>query len=322
MNTMLKSAFAGAAALMMASAASAEVRLNAVTFAPRAAEITGGIAHFIDRVNAEFEGELHITWRGGPEVIPPFEQGNAVRAGAIDMAFVSPSFYEGLMPSSAAPNLSLKSFVELRDAGYYERMAEIHRDYGLELIGEVPATDVQFYIFLNREVEGPEDLDGMRIRVFPTVLPFVRALGAEPIVMPQEEIFTAMERGLVDGFVRGSVGWAEQFEGVVTHFISPSFYRAGFPVLVNPRAWGRLDADLQARVSDFIMNELSPEVDTMYVEMLEKGAREMEAAGFQRIELSDEVAAQYLATALDAAWAVMAERAPDVAEELRAFLVD
>lgn len=322
MKTALKASFAGALALLAATAASAEVRLNAVSFAPRAAEITGGIAHFIERINEEFAGELQITWRGGPEVIPPFEQGNAVRAGAIDMAFVSPSFYEGLVPSAAAPNLSLKSFVEMRDSGYFERMAEIHRGYGLELLGEVPATDVQFYIFLGKEVSGPADLEGMRIRVFPTVLPFVRTLGAEPIVMPQEEIFTAMERGLVDGFVRGSVGWAAQFEGVVTHYISPSFYRAGFPILVNPRAWARLDADLQARVTAFVMDELSPEIDGMYVEMLETGAREMAAAGFQEIALTGDVAAEYLATALDAAWTVMAERAPDVADELRAFLVD
>lgn len=322
MKTILNSALAGATALVMATAASAEVRLNAVSFAPRAADISQGFHHFVERINAEFEGELRINWRGGPEVIPPFEQGNAVRAGAIDLAFVSPSFYEGLVPSSAAPNLSLRSFEEIRDSGYFERMAEIHRGFGLELIGEVPATDVQFYIFLNRAIERPEDLANLRIRVFPTVLPFVRALGAEPIVMPQEEIFTAMERGLVDGFVRGSVGWAEQFQGVVTHYVAPSFYRAGFPILANPRAWGRLDADLQARVIDFIMNELAPEIDGMWGDMLAQGDAQMERAGFQRIELEGDVAEQYLTTALDAAWETMAARAPDVAAELRAFLVD
>jgi TRAP-type C4-dicarboxylate transport system substrate-binding protein len=322
MKSTMKSALAGAVAVLIAGAAQAEVRLNAVSFAPRAADISQGFGHFVDRINAEFDGELEITWRGGPEVIPPFEQGNAVRAGAIDMAFVSPSFYEGLVPAAAAPNLSLKSFVELRDAGYYTRMAEIHRDYGLELLGEVPATDVQFFIFLGQEVSGPADLEGMRIRVFPTVLPFVRALGAEPIVMPQEEIFTAMERGLVDGFVRGSVGWAEQFGGVVTHYIAPSFYRAGFPILVNPNAWSRLDADLQARVQAFIMDELAPEIDGMWGEMLAAGDQQMANAGFQKIELTGDAADAYLASALDAAWAVMAEKAPDVADELRAFLVD
>jgi TRAP-type transport system periplasmic protein len=322
MKTILTTALAGATALMLATAAAAEVRLNAVSFAPRAADISQGFHRFVDRMNEEFAGELRITWRGGPEVIPPFEQGNAVRGGAIDMAFVSPSFYEGLVPSSAAPNLSLRSFEEIRDSGYFERMAEIHRGFGLELIGEVPATDVQFFIFLNRPIERLEDLAGLRIRVFPTVLPFVRALGAEPIVMPQEEIFTAMERGLVDGFVRGSVGWAEQFRGVVTHYIAPSFYRAGFPILVNPRAWARLDADLQARVSAFIMNELAPEIDGMWTGMLSAGDAQMAAAGFQRIELEGDLAEQYLSMALDAAWQTMAQRAPDVADELRGFLVD
>lgn len=322
MRTLLKSALAGAVLVALTGAAGAEVRLNAVSFAPKAADISKGFAHFVERMNAEFDGELEITWRGGPEVIPPFEQGNAVRAGSIDMAFVSPSFYEGLLPAAATPNLSLKSFEEIRDSGYFDRMAEIHRSVGLELLGEVPATDVQFFIFLNRPVEDVSELADMRIRVFPTVLPFVRALGAEPIVMPQEEIFTAMERGLVDGFVRGSVGWAEQFEGVVTHYIAPSFYRAGFPILVNPNSWAGLDEDLQARVRDFIMTELAPEIDGMWGEMLATGDAQMTAAGFQRIELEGEARDAYLAMALDAAWAAMAERAPDVADDLRVFMVD
>ncbi len=322
MKTLLKSTLMGAALFTLAGTASAEVRLNAVSFAPAAADISQGFHHFVQRINAEFEGELQITWRGGPEVIPPFEQGNAVRAGAIDMAFVSPSFYEGLLPAAATPNLSLKSFEEIRDSGYFERMAEIHREVGLELIGEVPATEVQFYIFLNRPIESIEDLANRRIRVFPTVLPFVRALGAEPIVMPQEEIFTAMERGLVDGFVRGSVGWAEQFKGVVTHYIAPSFYRAGFPILVNPRAWGRLDADLQTRVVDFILTELAPEIDGMWDGMLAAGDAQMAEAGFERITLEGEAAQAYLTMALDAAWDAMAERAPVHADELRALMVD
>jgi len=322
MKTLMKSALVGAVALLMAGTATAEVRLNAVTFTPRPAQLSMGFRHFIERMNAHFAGELHINWRGGPEVIPPFEQGNAVRANTIDMAIVSPSFYEGLVPSSAAPNLSQLDFEQIRDSGYFQRMAEIHRGYGLELIGEVPMSDSQFFLFLNRPITDIEELRNFRIRVFPTVLPFVRALGAEPIVMPQEDIFTAMERGLVDGFARGIVGWASEFRGVVTHYIAPGYYRASFPILVNPRAWARLDADLQARVIDFIMTELGPEIDRLWEPMIAAGVAEAEAAGFQRIELEGEQRDRYLAMALDAAWQTMAQRAPDVAEELRGFLVE
>jgi hypothetical protein len=40
MKTLLKSALAGAALVALTGAAGAEVRLNAVSFAPKAAEIT------------------------------------------------------------------------------------------------------------------------------------------------------------------------------------------------------------------------------------------------------------------------------------------
>lgn len=322
MNYLGRAAFAGAFAIGLASAASAEVRLNAVSFAPAAADITMGFHHFVERFNEEFDGEAEIVWRGGPEVIPSFEQGNAVRSGAIDMAFVSPSFYSGLLPISGAPNFSQKNFEEIRATGYYERMGEIHREVGLELLGEIPATDVQFHIFLGEGIETLADLEGKRIRVFPAVLPFVRALGAEPIVMPQEEIFTAMERGLIDGFVRGTVGWAPQFEGVVTHYISPSFYRAGFPILVNPGSWGRIDPALQDRIRSFVMDTMAPEIDGMWGDQLAQGQSEMAAAGFSEILLDEDAAQAYIQTALDAAWTTLAEADADRAEELRAMLAE
>ena len=86
----------------LASTAMAEASLNVVTMTPKKASIAIAFKRFIDAINQEFKGELKLRWRGGPEVVPPFKQPDAVRNGSMDMTITSPSYYSGLVASASA----------------------------------------------------------------------------------------------------------------------------------------------------------------------------------------------------------------------------
>ncbi|WP_028671216.1 hypothetical protein [Saccharospirillum impatiens] len=322
-RSLTKLALVLASTAAMAFTHAEEIRMNVVSFTPKTAAVSDGFVRFIDAINAEFDGELELNWRGGPEIMDPFRMADAVRNGSMDMAMMSPSYYAGLVPSSPSSNISLKTYEEINATGYFDRMTEIHAERGLTYLGEIPATDVKFYIFLKDEVTDHTELQGKRIRVFPTVLPFVRGLGAEPLVLPIGEIYTAMERGVIEGFVQGNLGWAEQYEDVVNYYITPAIYRAGFNVIVNPRAWSELPEDLQTRVQTFLREELAPQLDRGWQPIIDQGNQEVADAGFQEIRLSDEAAADYQTIALDAAWDHLATKIdPELAAELKAMLVD
>ncbi len=313
--------------LSLAAAAGAaqaeEITLNAVSFTPKTAVVSHGFEAFVEAINETFDGELQINWRGGPEVMPPFRLADAVRNGSIDMALTSPSYYSGLVPSATASNLSFKTYDEIAQSGYLERMTEVHAERGLHYLGEIPASPVKFFLFFKDEVTGLDDIAGKRIRVFPTILPFVEALGAEPLVLPMGEIYTAMERGVIDGFAQSNLGWVDQFEDVVNYYIAPPYYRAGFNVLVNPEAWSELPEDLQARVQRYLRDELAPEIDASWDEIIATGYAQMDEAGFQEIELTGEAADEYIATAIEAAWNHLAEDVdPELHADLKAMLVE
>jgi len=324
MNKLLTSA-ALAASLLMAplAVAAEEITMSAVSLVPKKAGIARGFHMFVDEINEKFKGEFQIDWRGGPEVMPPFKQAEGARGGAVDIAFTSPSYYSGLVSTSPTMNLSFKDYNEIKASGYYDRMAEIHAEKDLVLLGEVPATDVQFYIFLRDKIDSLDDLKGLRIRVFPSLLPMIESLGATPLVLPMGEIYTAMERGAIDGFVRGKVGWAEQFEGLVKYVVTPGVYRAGFPILVNADAWAEVPEDLQNRIRDFVQNDLAPRIDDSWGEFIALGDSQMEKAGFETIALQGNDRDTYIQNAIASAWAAMAESAgTDAAAELEAMLVD
>ena len=325
MKHFLKSAFIAsafiAASLVATPALADVVKIDAVTLAPKPVYINKPFKMFVDEVNTKFAGEVEINWRGGPEVMPPFKQAEGVRNGAVDMTYTSPSYYQGLVPTSGTMNLSYKTYAEIAATNYHERMTELHAEKDLIFLGEIPATQLNFVIYMAKEVSGLEDLKGKRIRVFPTLLPIVKALGAEPIVMGMGDIFTAMERGTIDGYMQGPLAQAKQFEGLVKTVIFPGVYRAGFPVLINKKTWGKMSTDLQQRLTTFLRWDFAYRMDYIWGQDIADNIELMKAAGFNILELPADEAARYEKMAMDAAWAVTAANAGDeVAAELRGML--
>ena len=325
MKHFLKSAFIAsafiAASLVATPALADVVKIDAVTLAPKPVYINKPFKMFVDEVNTKFAGEVEINWRGGPEIMPPFKQAEGVRNGAVDMTYTSPSYYQGLVPTSGTMNLSYKTYAEIAATNYHERMTELHAEKDLIFLGEIPATQLNFVIYMAKEVSGLEDLKGKRIRVFPTLLPIVKALGAEPIVMGMGDIFTAMERGAIDGYMQGPLAQAKQFEGLVKTVIFPGVYRAGFPVLINKKTWGKMSTDLQQRLTTFLRWDFAYRVDYLWGQDIADNIELMKGAGFNILELPADEAARYEQMAMDAAWAVTAANAGDeVAAELRGML--
>jgi len=325
MKHFLKSVFIASAFIavsLVATPALADViKIDAVTLAPKPVYINKPFKMFVDEVNTKFAGEVEINWRGGPEIMPPFKQAEGVRNGAVDMTYTSPSYYQGLVPTSGTMNLSYKTYAEIAATNYHERMTELHAEKDLIFLGEIPATQLNFVIYMGKEVSGLEDLKGKRIRVFPTLLPIVKALGAEPIVMGMGDIFTAMERGTIDGYMQGPLAQAKQFEGLVKTVIFPGVYRAGFPVLINKDTWAKMSPDLQQRLTTFLRWDFAYRVDYLWGQDIADNIELMKAAGFKILELPADEAARYEQMAMDAAWAVTAANAGDkVAAELRGML--
>jgi TRAP-type C4-dicarboxylate transport system substrate-binding protein len=300
----------------------AEVTLNALTFAPKKAGISRGFRMFIKDVNNKFAGEFKINWRGGPEIMKSFGHAGAVRKGAIDMTFTSPSYYQGLVSASPTMNFSFKNYNEIAATGYYEKMTELHAKRGLIFLGELPSSKGRFHIFLAKPIKTLADLKGRRIRVFPTLLPLIKAVGATPLVLPIGAIYTAMERGTIDGFVRGKTGWPKQFKGVVHYIVRPGVYRAGFPILINPKAWSKVNPVLQKRITQYVRNDLAPRIDKSWDDYHALGEKQMKAAGFKTIELNAADRKKFLKLAIDSAWGALAKKMDKkLAAELRGMLV-
>ena len=228
-------------------ASAQEVVLRAVTSFAEGTQFSKNFERFIEKVNADGKGIIRINYIGGPRAMPPFEVGNAVRTKVVDIANVTGAFYTNLMPEADGFKLIAKPMSEQRQNGTWEFINQLHNQklnahYLARQFHNVP-----FHIYLNKK---PDKLDftGLKIRVTPVYKDIVEALGGTAITTAPGEVYTALERGVVDGYgwpVSGifDLGWDK-----VTKFrLEPAFYSVEVNVLVNLDTWKAL-SDAQRKV--------------------------------------------------------------------------
>jgi len=299
----------------------ADVSLKLVTMLPKKHPVGRSFNGFITRFNKEFAGKVRFDWRGGPEVIQQFKQPNAVRFGSIDATITSPSYVNGILKVSGAANYSNKNYQELQASGYHAHMAKLHAAKGLIYVGELPVSPLRFHIFLRKKIKSISELKNLKIRAFPAMAPAVKALGASPLILPMSEIYTAMERGIIDGMVNGVQGVGKQYTGLVKGYITPGMYRGAFHILVNPKSWAKLNSNLRVDVTKYIRNTAATDFETAYVAPLKGGYKRLEKNGIEVIKFSAAEEAKYKKLIFDAAWKSVAKRAPKEAKQLQSMLM-
>ncbi len=286
---------AALAALLTASAAPAqEITLRAVSSFAEGTEFSKNFERFIEKVNADGKGVLKINYIGGPRAVPPFEVGNAVRTRVVDIANVTGAFYTNLMPEADGFKLNGKPMGEQRKNGTWEYINQLHNQ---KLNSQYLARqfhNVPFHIYLNKKID-KIDFSGLKIRVTPVYRDVVEALGGTPITTAPGEVYTALERGVVDGYgwpVTGifDLGWDK-----VTKFrMEPPFYSVEVNVLVNQDVWN------------------SEKVAAI------KAERERQAAaGIQALDFGAAASKAFLDRAYEVAWQSVIKRAPETGPKLR-----
>lgn len=280
---------------------------------------------YADMVTERAKGELIIDWIGGPEIVSMFDQPEAVRAGSIDMAAVPAPFYKGIVPEARAIHLSKLTGIEERESGFYELMNELHEKQNLYFLGRMTDGVLEdggrFIITTGTLVETPEDLAGFKIRTAALYDDFLKALGCVPVTIKHAEVYTAMERGVIDGaaFPPADIEAYHLYE-VVPYFIDHSFYRSPSVFIVNLDSWNRLPKHLQDLMVD-AHKDMLPEMTAWHDGRVRESRQKMLDEGMEAIKFSPDVAKRYLDLAYDVSWDLLEEEiGPELTVKLRGLL--
>jgi TRAP-type C4-dicarboxylate transport system substrate-binding protein len=295
------------------------VTLKAVTFQGKHVTFVDAYFMFQKRLEQVANGRITVNYIGGPEAIPPFEQIEAVKSGLVDMAFLPAAYYVPQMAVADAVKLSKITPWEERQSGAFEFLNEQHRQkVNAVYLGRF-SNGIQFHIYLNKKIDKP-DFSGLKIRVTPVYKPFVEALGGVPVTTSPGEVYTALERGVVDGYGWPSIkisdfGWHE----VTKYVVDPGFYQVDVCILVNLDTWNRLPKDLQQVLTDVAV-EVEHEASDYFNQII-KGERDLiTGKGVQVLKFSPDDEKKYLETAYKAGWARVSSKSPADAAKLKKMI--
>ncbi|MGP0094442.1 MAG: TRAP transporter substrate-binding protein DctP [Xanthobacteraceae bacterium] len=304
-------------ALAAAPVGAQEVTLRAVSAFAEGTQFSKNFERFVEKVNTDGKGLVRINYIGGPRALPPFEVGNAVRTRVVDIANVTAAFYTNLMPEGDAFKLFGKPMSEQRANGTWEFINRLHNQKLNAWYLARQFHNVPFHIYLNKK---PASLDftGLKIRVTPVYKDVVEALGGTAITTAPGEVYTALERGVVDGYgwpVTGifDLGW----EKVTKYRLEPAFYSVEVNVLVNLDAWKSLTEPQRKVLNDAAL--WLEGLDAESPAIIKAEVDRQTATGIQPIDYGPEQSKAFLDRAYEVAWQSVIKRAPETGPKLRAL---
>ena len=307
-----------ATALLSTASFAQEVTLRAVSAFAEKTTYARGFEKFIDRVNASGKGLVQINYIGGPKAMPPFEVGKALQGGVIDIANTTGAFTTNVLPEGDAWKLTEKPMSELRKNGGYDYMAKLYAEKMNAIFLARLVDDNPFHLYLTKPISGP-DLAGLKLRITPVYRDFFQAQGATVVQTPPGEVYTALERGVVDGYgwpITGifDLGWHEKTK----YRVDPGFYSAEVSILVNKTAWDKL-SDAQKAVLRKAAEQGEQEAPAEFKVENEKDIKRQADTGIQVIKFDAPATAAWRKKAYDAGWEGIIKQSPEHGPKLRAL---
>jgi TRAP-type C4-dicarboxylate transport system substrate-binding protein len=295
---------------MSAAQAQQTIVLRGITPWTADYDLSQAFFKFQELVQSRLNGKVKVTYLGGPEVMPPNQQVQALKNGVVDVVLGAAAYYRTEVPLSAAVQFSRKLPSDLRKSGYYDVMRKIHMDQGGVVYLANTAGGNRFRMYTSKKINKP-DFTGMKLRVSPVYSPLVRALGGAPVSMAPGDVYTAMERGVVDGYGWTYTGidvfgWNEVTKFVIDH----PFYSLDGAILINKAVWDKMPADVQAALNQ-IGADLELEIQKYIGDKLAKEDAKLRKLGVQPITFSKADADRYTRTAYEAGWKDFIEKNTD-----------
>ncbi len=199
-----------ASAVAMAAALPASAQeLSFANFTPPFHTVNASVMEKLNTILSDAtNGEVTVRgYHGGELGAGPVEQYIRVVQGVADMAWGLPGYTSSQFEKTMI--VELPGTLTNEDDGYAAMWAAFDDHLAGEFPGTVPValwtSEPNVFIMRDAVIRTPADLAGLKIRVAgATAADVATALGATPVQMPINQVYNALQTGLIDGVITGS----------------------------------------------------------------------------------------------------------------------
>ena len=176
-----------------------------------------------------------------------------LRHGVADIGLITPIYVLGdthLIRVQTAFYDGARTFEQ--QVGMYRCLSAASPEFARELRGlkiiAVQGGTLPGFITRTRPIRSLADLRDLRIRAPTELLGVLRDLGADPIDMPMDDVYSALAKGVLDGVVAPVDTFKSlHFADVAKYYTRIAIPRGAYPArAIGERSWRRLDASSRA----------------------------------------------------------------------------
>lgn len=206
-------------------------------------------------LEARTNGQLKILPTSFPELgIAGPDSLTQVRDGTLDMASIL-----GVYVAGELPELEIQSLFGIYTEREQQFSATVNLDpYLQELLAENSGgghvisinwhNGDDIFLFTKEPLNLPDDFQGMKTRAFGTsISDWIRGMGGEAQFLAFSEVYTALERGILEaGVTGGDAGHGQRWYEVVNYINGPLTSWPTSHNVINGDVWASIPGDLKA----------------------------------------------------------------------------
>lgn len=210
---------------------------------------------WVDTVHRIAGDDIEIDFRAGGSLMPAGEVFDATETGSIDASGDWPGYWAGRDTafSPLATHTMLFNAVDylnwIFEWGGWDVYQEVYGEYNMVYL-PLGITNNESGFMGNTPIESIDDLDGARLRMAGRDQGRVlERLGGTQVTLAGDEIYQAVERGVVDGaeFSIPGVDYKIGFHEIVDYWATPGWHQSAsvFGVMINRDSWDALSEQTQ-----------------------------------------------------------------------------
>jgi TRAP-type transport system periplasmic protein len=242
----------------------------------------------------------------GPETVPPFEQIGPASAGVFDLIYTHPAYHDKAITN--ATNAMKADMDTIRSSGVFEIMDDYYqKTHNLKLLALVAIGDAGYHCYLREPLSDAGDWAGRKIRGVSTYVPVIEALGGAAVNTPMGEVYSGIERGVVDGACAPqSVYRGTKHYEVAKYRTEPTFGQLVSYIAINLDSWNSLSPEEQEAVTKAA---IQTEKDTIKIgnESIEADLAAVAAEGVEVTRFPDDVYAKVIEAYQGGIWQLVSD---------------
>jgi len=210
---------------------------------------------YCDGIAQATNNQVTVKYFMGASLGKATDQGEMLKNGMADIVYHAPAFTPGLFPVSEASAVPFLITDPFKVAQFHTEVSQNPKVTEFKDVKVVAflATNPTNLFLKSKEIKTAAELKGMKIRgVGGVYSQTIEALGASPVSIPTAEVYSGLDKNLVEGLTTNS-NFLTQIKGweVLKFGIRDGINGGVHMMLMSKKTWDSFPADLQKKIDAF-----------------------------------------------------------------------